>query len=282
MRKYSPFEELAPRDTVSRAVWFELLGGQDVYLDATGLDCVVERFPCIHHTCLQHGIDATSAPIPVTPAAHYMMGGIRVDVDGRTQHPDIFAAGEVSCSGLHGANRLASNSLAEALVFGRRVGKAITKRLNKNKKRKTGSGNKKRPPSGKKSEKGTFSRKKSEKRALIRSRCAESGLDFAATRKRIQDTCWKHVGILRTGEALETALRELSRVGSQLDGAFTTSQEYFELRNLWLMATLVAEAAKMRTESRGAHHRLDYAGKNAAWRKHVVVTQKTTQVELKP
>src|SRR5258708_21804690 len=124
MRDYDERAELAPRDIVSRAIHFEMTrtNSNHVWLDMRSLDrnFVRERFPAIFNTCLLHGVDITRDPIPVSPAAHYAMGGVRTDVSGRTSLDGLYAAGEVACTGVHGANRLASNSLLAGLVFGAR------------------------------------------------------------------------------------------------------------------------------------------------------------------
>ncbi|HET6370231.1 MAG TPA: L-aspartate oxidase, partial [Nitrospiria bacterium] len=128
MSDYDPAAELAPRDRVARAIWEEMGDEKDrpVFLDLTHLkaEFVRERFPTIYRTCLSHGIDITRNLVPVAPSAHYLMGGVKTDTSGRTSLPGLFAAGEVACTGVHGANRLASNSLLEGLVFGARAGKS--------------------------------------------------------------------------------------------------------------------------------------------------------------
>ena len=129
MERYHPMSELAPRDVVSRAIVSESRreGSPHVFLDLTHLDpdFIRKRFPRIYATCLQYGLDLTTHPAPVQPAAHYAMGGVRTDLDGRTNLPRLFAAGEVAATGVHGANRLASNSLLEGLVFGARAGRSM-------------------------------------------------------------------------------------------------------------------------------------------------------------
>ena len=126
MQRYHPHGALAPRDMVSRAIWSEMAAtrARHVYLDVTHLGAAFmkRRFPTIYATCLRYDIDMTEEWIPVSPSAHYMMGGVWTDVNGATTLPGLFAAGEVACSGVHGANRLASNSLLEGLVFGMRAG----------------------------------------------------------------------------------------------------------------------------------------------------------------
>src|SRR5689334_13784311 len=129
MERYHPLKDLAPRDVVARAIVTEMTrtGASHVWLDLTHLDAAFlrQRFPRIYQTCLQYGVDITIQPAPVRPAAHYAMGGVRTDLDGRSSLPRLFAAGEVACTGVHGANRLASNSLLEGVVFGARAGRAM-------------------------------------------------------------------------------------------------------------------------------------------------------------
>ena len=126
MQRYHPLEELAPRDVVSRAIVAEMraTGAPHVFLDLRhrGADFIRARFPRIYETCLQYGVDLATQPAPVHPAAHYMIGGVEVDMLGRTTLAGLYAVGEASCSGLHGANRLGSNSLLEGLTFGARAG----------------------------------------------------------------------------------------------------------------------------------------------------------------
>src|SRR6476660_7522418 len=135
MAKYHPMAELAPRDVVARAIMHELESSRAkdpvVYLDLTHLDPahVQQRFPRIYKTCLQYNIDITEEPVPIRPAAHYAMGGVRTDMDGRTSLPGLYAAGEAAGTGVHGANRLASNSLLEGLVFGARAGRKMRDEL---------------------------------------------------------------------------------------------------------------------------------------------------------
>src|SRR5262249_15010847 len=136
MQRYHPQAELAPRDVVSRSIVEEMkrTGGRRVFLDLTHLDATFlrERFPKIYDTCLRYGFDITRDLLPVSPAAHYIMGGVRTDIEGRTSLPGLSAAGEVACTGVHGANRLASNSLLEGLVLGARAANAALADLPKN------------------------------------------------------------------------------------------------------------------------------------------------------
>jgi L-aspartate oxidase len=229
MHRYDPRGELAPRDIVSRSIWAEMrLTGQNwAWLDMTHLDpgFVQNRFPKINLTCLRYGLDMTRQPIPVSPAAHYLMGGIRTDTHGRTTLPGLYAAGEASCSGVHGANRLASNSLLEGLVFGARAGEAAIK----------------------------------ETAGIARPRVSiEHPIDIAPSdwifdphiRYRVQDLMWRKVGLIRERDDLTSALAEIDELSGEASNTRT--------RNFVTLARLIATAALWREESRGGHFRSDF------------------------
>jgi len=250
MPKYHPMAELAPRDVVARAIVHELEVSRAkdpvVYLDLTHLDGdhVKARFPRIYQTCLQYNIDITSELIPIRPAAHYAMGGIRSDLDGRSTLPGLYVAGEAAATGVHGANRLASNSLLEGLVFGARAGQAMRKELGK-------------AP------------------ATIRPArpLASNGPVDAPIEQvmgEIQDVMWRDVGIVRTGATLKRAIDQLAQICSRV--AHPQTRRAFEARNIHLVGTLVARAALAREESRGAHYRLDFPAHNdAKFLKHSII-----------
>jgi L-aspartate oxidase len=250
MPKYHPMAELAPRDVVARAIVHELEFSRAkdpvVYLDLTHLDAdhVKARFPRIYATCLQYNIDITTELIPIRPAAHYAMGGIRSDLDGRSTLPGLYVAGEAAATGVHGANRLASNSLLEGLVFGARAGQVMRNELGKSP-------------------------------ATIRSTqpLASNGPMDAPIEQvmgQIQDLMWRDVGIVRTGAALRGALDQLSQICPRV--AHPQTRRAFEARNIHLVGTLVARAALAREESRGAHYRLDFPAHNdAKFLKHSVI-----------
>jgi L-aspartate oxidase len=196
MPKYHPMAELAPRDVVARAILHELevshVKDPVVYLDLSHLDAehVKKRFPRIYATCMQFNIDITSELIPIRPAAHYAMGGVRTDLDGRCTIPGLYAAGEAAATGVHGANRLASNSLLEGLVFGARAGKTMREEL-----RRTPGINKKP------------------------NRATSNGPVGTATEdviQEIQDLMWHDVGIVRSGTGLKAALEYLNRLGPRV------------------------------------------------------------------
>jgi L-aspartate oxidase len=251
MPRYHEGAELAPRDVVSRSIVAEMerTATRTVFLDMTALDArfVRTRFPKIYDTCLRHGLDITREPVPVSPAAHYQMGGVRTDLEGRTTLSGLYAAGEVACTGVHGANRLASNSLLEGLVFGARAGAAAARDL---------AGERPRP--GKASTVAGRAAAPLSKEEASRAAAAE-----LAVRKRVRRLMWERVGILRSRHSLERALREFE----QIERAPLRPGP----RNFLTVAALVARAALWREESRGAHHRVDFPQTNdARWRVHSI------------
>ncbi|HEV2763356.1 MAG TPA: L-aspartate oxidase, partial [Pyrinomonadaceae bacterium] len=251
MHRYDPREELAPRDIVSRSIVAEMerTATRSVFLDMTGLDprLVRRRFPKIYETCLGHGLDITRDPLPVSPAAHYCMGGVRTDLEGRTTVAGLYAAGEVACTGVHGANRLASNSLLEGLVFGARAGRAAAREdgdtpiLSRAKAHADAASFSPATPA-------ETARRAAEDETSGR---AYSGEVALAVRKRVRRLMWERVGILRTRHSLTRALREFEQIAAHAHLRAPS-------RNFLTVATLVARAALWREESRGAHHRLDF------------------------
>jgi L-aspartate oxidase len=245
MARYHTLAELAPRDVVSRAISSEAsrTGSDLVYLDLTHLPAgfVEQRFPGIYSTCLKFGLDIAHQPIPVFPAAHYMMGGVLTDMHGRTTIPGLFAAGEVACTGVHGANRLASNSLLEGLVYGARAGcamatgprKAYTPRLTR----------------------------------LCALPWNEVETGSIPPEDVIRTTMTELVGIVRDQPGLTEALDRLAGLPS----GRRQTQAVQEVNNKLINARLIAGAALNRVESRGAHFRSDYPAKNdAQWKKRLV------------
>lgn len=232
MPGYDPRGDLAPRDVVSRSIYFETkaTGGDHVYLDMRHLDrsFLINRFPRIRHTCALYNIDISRDPIPVAPAAHYMMGGVRTDTHGRTSIAGLYAAGEVACTGVHGANRLASNSLLEGLVFGARAGAAAALE-------------------------SPDEIESAEPRDWDFGGSSDWRIDDD-TGLEVRRTMLEKVGIVRDESGLTEALAALKRIA---DRPLNTRSW-----NFVTLARLVAEAALARRESRGAHYRRDYPERN--------------------
>jgi len=225
--------ELAPRDVVSRAIYREQKRSR-VYLDARKLGRgFTKRFPGIFALCTARGIDPRKDLIPVTPAAHYMMGGIVTDLIGHSSMPRLYAVGEVARTGVHGANRLASNSLLEGLVFAERVARDLSNAAPL-----------KSVPAVKKWQVPPL---------------ADRGAAHVAA-ERIRALMWQHAAITRTAKGLRTALEELAGIEQRLPTGAT------EEVNLVQTARLIAEAALMRKESRGGHYRSDFPRAKSVWR----------------
>jgi L-aspartate oxidase len=237
MERYHPLGVLAPRDIVARAIWTEMAAtrARHVYLDVThlGSNFVKRRFPTIYATCLRHDIDITEEWIPVSPSAHYMMGGVATDINGATTLPGLFAAGEVACSGVHGANRLASNSLLEGLVFGMRAGSAAI---------------------------AWAARCSTPDVTLHGERLKYSGAgrleDAEKLRSSLRRTMWGQVGLVRSRESLIRATAQLARWKQMVSESFSTRID-LEVKNMVQVAHCVAEAALWRENSVGAHYRSD-------------------------
>jgi L-aspartate oxidase len=250
MSKYHPMGELAPRDVVARAIVHELevSNSKDpfVYLDLTHLNekHVKTRFPRIYATCMQYNIDITMDLIPVRPAAHYAMGGVRTDLEGRATLPGLYAAGEAAATGVHGANRLASNSLLEGLVYGARAGNTMRQEL----------------------------RAVSATREPAPAKYSNGPVDVGKEEivREIEDLMWQDAGIVRTGKGLKKSIEQLEKLGPRL--AHPQTRRAYEAQNLHAVALLVARSALAREESRGAHYRTDFPAHNdAKFLKHSVV-----------
>jgi L-aspartate oxidase len=234
MFDYHELGELAPRDVVSRSIVAETrrTGTRTVFLDMTEHDekFLAERFPKIYETCRSYGLNIATDLLPVSPAVHYFMGGVRTDLNGKTTLPGLYAAGEVACTGVHGANRLASNSLLEGLVFGARAGRAALK----DSKLKIANFKSESPPS-----------------AIRHPQSAEIA---TAVRKRVKRLMWERVGIARDASNLRRAIREFDQISEANLSAAS--------RNFVTLAALIARAALWREESRGGHFRDDFPDRN--------------------
>jgi L-aspartate oxidase len=237
-----PDAELAPRDVVARAIWRQSMAGHRVFLDAREAvgEEFPEHFPTVFNLCRARGLDPRREPIPVAPAAHYHMGGIAVDDTGRTSLPGLWACGEVTATGAHGANRLASNSLLEALVFGARVADDLRAGL----------------PSGRTS-RGRLAA------GATSGLAAPGDAELTAAVRRLM---WEKVGLVRDAAGLTYAVDELSRLATAYPEASG------EARNLLIIGRLVAAAALERRESRGGHYRSDFPASDPSWQRRLFLT----------
>lgn len=247
MPRYHEAAELAPRDIVSRAIVMEThrCQGEFVYLDLTGLDPehVRKRFPRIYATCLEYNLDITTDLMPVRPAAHYAMGGVATDLNGATNVPGLYAAGEVASTGVHGANRLASNSLLEGLVFGARAARAMMAQKQPTRAPSTIAQEGRAPASP------TETRPHSDEVRDLEELICE-----------IRSLMWDKVGVIRRGKDLRDAVNRLRAVS--LPPPETPSRAYYEELNILEVALAIARCALAREESRGAHYRTDFPLKN--------------------
>lgn len=271
MEKYHEKGELAPRDVVSRAIQNEmfLTDFPCVYLDIThkSSDYIQERFPTISTTTARYGLDISIDLIPVRPGAHFMMGGVRTNADTETNLTGLFACGEVACTGVHGANRLASNSLLECLVFGVRAGNNAAAYAK--------SQTSQQPPD------------------IPISRCDDPELamrfdeeTIVAIKEAIRETLWENVAIEREGEGIELTLSDLDEIGAEIgfcpsspNVLHTTNVDLCEAVNMLNVAWLITEASSIRTESRGAHYRADFPEQDDSnWNCRIIVTREMDSV----
>jgi L-aspartate oxidase len=244
MKRHHPMADLASRDIVARAIDYEMKrsGSDYVLLDATSKskDFLCERFPGIYAECLKFNIDMSSQPIPVVPAAHYMCGGVTTDLHGRTTLPGLFAIGEVACTGLHGANRLASNSLLEAVVFARRAADRVGQMLK---------------------EAGLEALPDVPDWEVGSAQPSEEQVVVAHSWDEIRRLMWNYVGIVRSESRLHRAARRIAVLEEEIREYYwqhTVTRDLLELRNIQTVAELVIASAASRRESRGLHYTIDY------------------------
>jgi L-aspartate oxidase len=252
MKDYHPMGELAPRDVVSRAIIDQMVKTNftHVFLDVRhiGAEEFTRRFPYIDKQCRSFGLDPGKDLIPVHPAAHYMIGGARTDMDGRTSLENLFACGEASCSGLHGANRLASNSLSEALIFGQRTGQLAGEALA--------------------SQNGHLTAGEID---WANEHSDRTELDLTDIRNSLRSLMWRNVGIARRGDRLAETLEIVG-----FWGRYILDKEFFdpagwEIQNMLTAAYLITECALRRTETRGVHYRQDFPETDPIWARHQLV-----------
>jgi L-aspartate oxidase len=251
MPSYHELNELAPRDVVSRSIFREMkkTNTDHVYLDITFKDkqYLETRFPNIYKTCLEYGIDISKDYIPVAPAEHYCMGGIKTDIYGRTSITGLYACGEAACNGIHGANRLASNSLLEGLVFGARIGEEVKYILSDDESRRV-----------------EFS-------ASYKTDRVSKDIDRVLIKQEIRNVMTEYVGIIRDKTGLNKAADAIAYYKEVLSDMKNESTEDCELQNLVMLAGIVIESALEREESRGAHYRTDFPDTDDKnWRRNII------------
>jgi len=242
MERFDPRGELAPRDIVARAIDHEMkrLGADCLYLDISfkPADFIQEHFPNIHQRCLEYGFDMTREPLPIVPAAHYTCGGVMTDLHGRSDVAGLYAIGETACTGLHGANRLASNSLLECLVFGEAAAEDINQHWQEH-------GIPKQLPDWDES----------------RVSNSDEQIVVAHNWDELRRFMWDYVGIVRTSKRLQRAQRRIDLLALEIEeyySNFSITNDLIELRNLVQAAELIIRSALQRPESRGLHYTLDY------------------------
>lgn len=277
MPAYHELGELAPRDVVSRAIFSELKNtdSDHVFLDITFKDeqYLRNRFPNIYKTCLSYGIDITKDYIPVSPAEHYCMGGIKTDVYGRTGIRGLYACGEVACNGIHGANRLASNSLLEGLVFGRKIGEEVTLLISKISEEYRHKVDKLDVKEYFVSENGNYYIDLNMK--VETNRKAKEGIEPNDIIKSLKRIMTDNVGILRDEKGLTEALNIINEYYDIANDYKPTSLNDIKLINMITISKRVIQSCIKRKESRGAHYRSDYTNTDDAWRRNIVINKET-------
>jgi L-aspartate oxidase len=238
MKDIHPLGELAPRDVVAIAIMNQMVttGSSHVWLDVRHLAGFEKRFPTIYASCITHGINPLKDLIPVAPASHYASGGVRVDLNGRTSVPGLYACGETACSGVHGANRLASNSLLEGLVFSARIASDIAATMN-------------------------------EIAEPVANSSQEILLD-PQVRHALQVSMSRGAGVLRSSDSLVSTSADLTRIGDRTSDI--PCVEAWETTNLFQLAQAILKAALIRQETRGSHWRADFPETSDLWRKRIV------------
>ncbi len=258
MKNYHPDKEMAPRDVVARAIYNELKRRKEHYvlLDMTsiGKERIKERFPYIYNTCLLFGIDVTETPVPVTPAAHYSVGGVKTGLHGETSVPFLLSAGEVACTGVHGANRLASNSLLEALVFSQNAAEYSLKIL--------------------KEKLNTKIYFDLDKYKVVKIKDT-SILDYYVL--MLKREMWRGAGIVRNMDRMEKTLKRIKRMSAEIESiypSYVISPCLCETRNMFEVSQLVLISALKRKESRGLHYNEDFPCKRKEYEKDTVINLK--------
>lgn len=240
-----PGQELAPRDVVARAIWEQMKDGP-VFLDFSSLGIKVkDRFPLIYKTCLKYGVDISTESVPVGPAAHYLMGGIRVNTSGETNFSNLYACGECACNGVHGANRLASNSLLEGLVFASAISEKILSKDNR------------------------FPKWEDITPAEATSSIYMNTMsDTEKIKTELRSIMWQKVGIIRNKQGLLEAQSRIKTLWEQYEPGYYTAD--LELANMLTLSLIIIQAALSREESRGGHFRTDFPLTEEYWKKHSV------------